>query len=192
MTTDVFSPDEQKNQPFGTVETLEDLGLDRSSLPTLIEVIDALEDDRMFDEASTIIDNLADHEQISQFVHTLFKHAQDGFVQLRMFIDDKDRGDRESLYGYPWPAVHVGDLDKLAEIATQTASFAARSPEKVNFCPPVATFIGTDKATEADLCQGLAIMVEVDEQPDQSRHSLESPVGQAYPCGQVGWHLDGP
>jgi hypothetical protein len=178
MTTDVFSPDEQKNQPFGTVETLKDLGLDRSSLPTLIEVIEALEDDRMFDEAGRIVDNLADHQQIGEFVHTLFKHAQDGLVQLRMFIDDKDRGDRESLYGYPWRAVHVGDLDKLAEIATQAASMAARSPEKVNFCPPVATFVGTDKATEADLCQGLAIMVEVDEQPDQSRRALESLLGK--------------
>jgi hypothetical protein len=178
MTTDVFSPDKRKIQPFESVETLYDLGLDRSSLPFLIEVIDALEDDRRFDEANIIIGDLADHEQISQFVHALFKHATDGFVQLRMFIDDKDRGDRESLYGYPWRAVHVGDLEKLAEIAAQTASFAARSPEKVNFCPPVATFIGTDKATEADLCQGLAIMVEVDEQPNQSRHSLEALLGK--------------
>jgi hypothetical protein len=77
----------------------------------------------------------------------------------------------------PWLAVHVGDLDKLAEIATQVASIAARSPKKVNFCPPVATFIGTQNATEADLCQGLAIMVELDEQPDQSRQTLEALLG---------------
>src|SRR6266446_3287474 len=145
MTTDVFIPEEQKNQSFNPVENsqergafdltclqhgtddpkqhepLADFGLDRSSLPLLVEVIDALEDDRMFDEANIITDNLADHQQISQFVHTLFKHADDGFVQLWMFIDDKGRGDRASLYGYPWPAVHVGDLDKLAEIATQGA-----------------------------------------------------------------------
>jgi hypothetical protein len=95
-----------------------------------------------------------------------------------MFIDDKDRGGRESLYGYPWRAVHVGDLDKLAVIAAQGASIAARSPEKVNFCPPVATFTGTDKAAEEDLCQGLTIMAELDEQPDQSRHTLESLLGR--------------
>jgi hypothetical protein len=184
MTIDVFIPDEQKNQyeqknqSSEPVKTLRDFGLDHSSLPLLIEVIDALENDRMFGEASTIIDNLAEHQQISQFVRTLFKHAQDGFVQLRMFIDDKDRGGRESLYGYPWRAVHVGDLDKLAVIAAQAASIAARSPEKVNFCPPVATFTGTDKAAEEDLCQGLTIMVELDEQPDQSRHTLESLLGR--------------
>src|SRR6266851_6906420 len=97
----------------------------KNSLTSLVEVIDALEDDKMFDDANIIADNLADHQQISEFVHALFKHADDGFVQLRMFIDDKGRGDRASLYGYPWRAVHVGDLDKLAEIAAQVASFAA-------------------------------------------------------------------
>ncbi len=199
MTANVFSPGEQENQSFEPAENaargptnltdferniavsqepLAGYGLDRSSLPTLIEIIDALNDERMFDEAKTIIDNLADHQQIRQFVRALFKHADDGFVQLRMFVDDKDRGDRESLYGYPWRAVHVGDLDRLAEIATETASIAARSPEKVNFCPPVATFIGTDKATESDLCRGLAIMVELDEQPDQSRSTLERLLGK--------------
>jgi hypothetical protein len=201
MTTDVFIPDDQKNQAFEPVENaleqgpirliglqhgaddsnrlepLAGFGLDRSSLSTLVEVIDALEDDKMFDEANIIADNLADHQQISEFVHALFKHADDGFVQLRMFIDDNDRGDRDSLYGYPWRAVHVADLDKLAEIASQAASFAARSPEKVNFCPPVATFTGPDKATEDNLCQGLVIMVELDEQPEQSRQTWEALLG---------------
>src|SRR6266403_637118 len=152
MTTDVFSTDQQKNQSYEAVENpqargpthpirlrdgadernrlepLADFGLDRSSLPLIVEVIDALETDKMFDEANIITDNLADHQQISEFVHAVFKHAQDGFVQLRMFIDDKGRGDPDSKYGYPWLAVHVGDLDKLAEIATQAASIAARSP----------------------------------------------------------------
>jgi hypothetical protein len=123
------------------------------------------------------MDSLADHQQIRQFVHVVFKHATDGFVQLRMFIDDKARGHRDSLYGYPWSAVDVDDLDKLAEIATKTASIAARSSEKVNFCPPVATFVGTDKATEADLCEGLVIMTELDEQPEQSRCAVEALLG---------------
>jgi hypothetical protein len=201
MTTDIFIPDEQENQSFESVEKaqergtfglthtqlgsddpkwqgpLADFGLDRSSLPLLVEVIHALEDDKMFDEANIIADNLGDHQQIGEFVHALFKHADDGFVQLRMFIDDKDRGGRDSLYRYPWRAVRVGDLDTLAEIATQAANIAARSPEKVNFCPPVATFIGPDKATEDDLCQGLAIMAELDERPDQSRQKLEALLG---------------
>jgi hypothetical protein len=200
MTTGVFSTDQQKiqfresvenegkgpmdlialrggaNEP-NRLEPLAAFGLDRSSLPLLLEVIDALETDKLFDEANIITDNLADHQQISEFVHVVFKHAQDGFVQLRMFIDNTVRGDPDGKYGYPWRAVHVGDLDKLAEIATQVASIAARSPKKVNFCPPVATFIGTQKATEDDLCQGLAIMVELDEQPDQSREILEALLG---------------
>src|SRR3954449_2522602 len=137
MTTNVFSSDGQRSQSSGPVKILEHYCLDRSSLITLIEVIDALENDRLIEDANNIADNLADHQQISQFVHTVFKHATDGFVHLRMFIDDKDRGHRESLFGYPWRAVHVGGLDKLAEIATQAANIAARSPEKVNFCPPV-------------------------------------------------------
>jgi len=102
-----------------------------------------------------------------------------------MFIDDKGRGDPDGKYGYPWRAVHVGDLDNLAEIATQAASIAARSPKKVNFCPPVATFTGTDKATEADLCQGLAIMVELDEQPDQSRPNIRSLARRAHDRRQI-------
>jgi hypothetical protein len=201
MTTDVFIPHEHKNQifdsdvnvqdqgPFDTADPeqgadpsrrdpLGEFGLDRSSLPLLNELIDALEAEKMFDEANVIRGNLADQQQIREFVHVVFKHATDGFVQLRMFIDDKDRGDRESLYRYPWRAVHVGDPDKLVEIATQAASFAARSPQKVNFCPPVATFVGTGKATEDDLCQGLAIMVELDERPDRSRQRLEALLGK--------------
>jgi hypothetical protein len=177
MTTNVFISGEQKNQSSAATETLEDLGLYRSSLSLLIEVIEALENDRRIEDANIIADNLVESEQISKFVHTVFKHATDGFVQLRMFIDDKNRGDRESLFGYPWPAVHVGNLDKLAEIATQAANIAARSPEKVNFCPPVATFTGTDKATQDDLCQGLVIMVELDEWPEQSRQTLEALLG---------------
>ena len=201
MTTDVFIIDQKNNELVGPIkdtfkgapihltgfresadqlnrlEPLAALDLDRLSLCLLVEVIDALETEKKFDEANIITDNLADHQQISKFVHAVFKHAQDGFVQLRMFIDNTIRGDPDSKYGYPWPAVHVGDLDKLAESATQAASIAARSPKKVNFCPPVATFIGTQKATEADLCQGLAIMVELDEQPDQSRQILEALLG---------------
>lgn len=214
MCTDVFIQTEQKSQasqvvvngrdraPFDITELqdrtddakhqepLASFGLDRSSLPLLVEIIDALEDDRMFDEANIIIDNLADHQQIGQFVHTLFRHARDGFVQLRMFIDDKDRSDRKSLYGYPWTAVHVRDLDELAQIAAKTASNAARSAEKVNFCPPVATFIGPEKATEDDLCQGLTIMAEIDERPDQSRRTLEALLGPPTIVVKSGgkWH----
>ncbi len=90
-----------------------------------------------------------------------------------MFIDGVDR----RSWGYPWTAVQVQHRDGLKSMAISQASRAALSPERVNFCPPVVTLGGTSKAAEADICEGVALMVERDERPDQSRAILQELVG---------------
>jgi hypothetical protein len=147
-------------------------GLDRSALSDLTDTIFALRGEHD-DIAEAISDFVADPIAISLFVETIFRHAQTGYVQLRMFIDGNDH----KTWGWPWTAVQVADREVLQCTAIAIASRAALSPERVNFCPPVATFLGPKKATKDDLCEGLAIMSECDHRPDAARQILEGLLG---------------
>ena len=147
-------------------------GLDRSALGDLSTTISALRGEHD-DIADAISGFVADPIAISLFVETIFRHAQAGYVQLRMFIDGKDH----KSWDWPWTAVPVADKEVLRRKAIAIASKAALSPERVNFCPPAATFIGPKKATKDDLCEGLAIMSECDHRPDAARETLGALLG---------------
>jgi hypothetical protein len=148
-------------------------GLDRSALAEIGEIISALHQNDHSDIADDISNFVADPIGISLFVETLFRHAEAGYVQLRMFVDGKDR----KTWGWPWTAVPVGDRELLRDTAIRIASKAALSSKPVNFCPPVATFIGPEKATKDDLCEGLVIVSECDHRPDAARQTLERLLG---------------
>ena len=110
------------------------------------------------------------------FVLALFKHATAGsYVSLRTF-PDKGGNSRPARI----TTVKLnGDLNDLIERAYREIEFAARSPEKLVFCPPVATFISGKNAKEANLSEGLVLSVECDQYPRAAQAKLEALLGPA-------------
>jgi hypothetical protein len=150
------------------VDPLLQLGLDRSSLDLLRKIIAEIKGRNGNDTAYEVTRWLADPIILSQFINTIFLNATNGYVQFRMFVDGEDK----KPWGYPWKAAPVSDRGLLLHWATTLASQAALSVDKVNFCPPVCTLIGPDKARIEDTCEGVAIMVECDHQPVLSQQAL--------------------
>jgi hypothetical protein len=155
------------------VDPLLQLGLNRSSLDLLRKIIAEIKTRNGNDAAYEVTRWLADPMILSQFINTIFLNATNGYVQFRMFVDGEDK----KPWGYPWKAAPVSNRGLLLHWATTLASQAALSDDKVNFCPPVCTFIGTDRARIVDTCEGVAIMAECDVQPVLSRQALEHVLG---------------
>jgi hypothetical protein len=155
------------------VDPLLQCGLNRSSLYRLRQIIADLEKTEEYDAAYEITLGLADSITLSQFINTIFLRAENGYVQFRMFIDGKDK----EPWGRPWMSARVSDKAALIRCAIRSASQAALSAERVNFCPPVCTFIGTNRARIVDTCEGVAIMAECDDYPILSRQALECILG---------------
>src|SRR5260370_24053396 len=150
------------------VDPLLELGLDRSSLDGLRNIIAEIRTSEGDDMAYEVTRWLADPITLSQFINTIFLHATNGYVQFRMFVDGQDK----KPWGWPWKAAPVSDRGLMLYWAITLASQAALSDDKVNFCPPVCTFTGPDKARIEDTCEGVVIMVECDHQPVLSRRVL--------------------
>jgi hypothetical protein len=73
------------------VDPLLELGLDRSSLDRLRNIITEIrttEGDEVFYEVRRW---LADPITLNQFINTIFLHATSGYVQFRMFVDGQDQ-----------------------------------------------------------------------------------------------------
>lgn len=99
---------------------------------------------------------VADRDQIAQFVDALFIHSYDGFVSLRGFdADNKPAGH--------WRAVPVHEVDQIINSATKIATQLANWKTTAVFCPPVATFKTERGAGESDLCEGVALSVDIDQ-----------------------------
>jgi hypothetical protein len=150
------------------VDPLLELGLDRSSLDGLRNIIAEIGTSEGDEVACEVTRWLADPITLSRFINTIFLHATNGYVQFRMFIDGQDK----RAWGYPWKAVPVSDRELMLYWAITLASQAALSDDKVNFCPPVCTFTGPAKARIEDTCEGVAIMVECDYHPALSQQAL--------------------
>jgi hypothetical protein len=115
-----------------------------------------------------------DRSQLETFVRTTFKHAAaaDNVVSLRAFVDDS------SNRKFKITAVKLnGDLNVLVEAAYRLAELAACAPDKVVFCPPVATFNNAKHAREQDLAEGLVLSIECDAHPQAAREKLEKLLG---------------
>src|SRR5262245_56501953 len=111
----------------------------------------------------------ADRRQIERFVETLFRHADERtLISMRAFRDDAD-----GVWRYPdWPVVAVnGSLERVVDTAEDFASQCAAAVHAIVFAAPLATF-RNNKATEADLANGLAISLELDQQPGQAQAIL--------------------
>ncbi len=101
-----------------------------------------------------------DANAIRVFVHALFRYAGAGsFVSLRAF-DQTDRGTPPPyIVGVP---VNGAGLQEIIAAAVEAARFAANATSSLVFAPPIATFHTANRATEADLANGLVISVELD------------------------------
>jgi hypothetical protein len=121
----------------------------------------------------------ADRHQIEKHVTALFVHADNGsYVSLRAF-EDKKNG---SSWGYRdhWRVVAISDsLAPVIDAAVTFAEAAANATEPVVFCPPICTFNNRFTATEADLHNGLVLVVEIDSDPQTGKAQLEAILGLA-------------
>ncbi|WP_431266932.1 hypothetical protein [Dankookia sp. P2] len=116
----------------------------------------------------------ADRREIDRFVAALFHYADDGtFVSLHSFHDGGQKVFAIEAH------VVTGRLDALTDAALDQAGRAARAGVPVVFAPPIATFRNPPSATEADLCNGLALSVECNRAPTAARTKLESLLGPA-------------
>ena len=118
---------------------------------------------------------LPDREQMATFIKTLFKHATSGtWVSLRAF---PDKGSGHSKAFEIVPVKLNGNLDYLVDKAYSCAERAAKSGDKIVFCPPVATFTNKDHAREEDLAEGLVLSTECDEHAQEACNKLQELLG---------------
>ena len=114
-----------------------------------------------------------DREQLTTFVKALFKYAApEGYVSLRAFRDDASNKVFR-ITSIPL----AGGLDSLIDAAEDDARRAANDPNKIVFCPPVATFTNKNHAREEDIAEGLVLSVDCDERPQAGRQQLEQVLG---------------
>ena len=115
-----------------------------------------------------------DRDQLEVFIQAIFRHAKQGFVSLRAFMEGEDKTFRISTV-----KVLDGNLKFLCDVAEDDARRAAQFPKPVVFCPPLATFNNKDRAREIDIAEGLALSVECDKNPDAAGEQLERLLGPA-------------
>lgn len=146
---------------------------DRESLPRLLGWLKEMAKENR-EAAEQAAQWVADPGEIAIFVNTLFRHATEGFVQLRCFVEGSHTpwGRHREGETKLWPTAHASDRDALIQAARLQASKAACVPDRVNFCPPPVTFKGRHTAREIDICEGVAIMVELDSDPEQAEARL--------------------
>jgi hypothetical protein len=122
-----------------------------------------------------------DSRQIRRFFNVLFAYADpNGFVSLRVFPDDEDRGPPFEIV-----ALQVGDIseecqrDLIIDNAIGIARMAAKAERPAVFAPPIATFKIAEHARKQDLLQALTLSVECDQEPNAARAKLEQLLGPA-------------
>jgi hypothetical protein len=120
-----------------------------------------------------------DRDHIKVFVGLLFRYATGGhWVSLRAFFED-------GAGRPPFKIASVklnGSLDAfeaLVDRAYRVAEYAACAPDKVVFCPPIATFTNPRQARAEDLAEGLTLSVECDAHAQTARIKLEALLGPA-------------
>jgi hypothetical protein len=119
----------------------------------------------------------ADRAEIARFVTTIFPHADEGsYVNLRTFEHERDRPPVEIR------AVRINGegLEPVIAQATGAATRAARHPKPTVFAPIPCTFKDDGKAEQANVRNGVAVFVDIDEaDPRKGRERLERLLGPA-------------
>jgi hypothetical protein len=109
--------------------------------------------------------------QIDIFVDALFRHARQGYVSHRAFIEGTTKVFRIT------PSALTGGLSFVADVAEDDARRAANNPQPAVFCPPICTFTNDKRAAEKNIAEGLALSVECDDHPAQAQAILEDILG---------------
>jgi hypothetical protein len=123
-----------------------------------------------------------DREQIAVFVRTLFLRADPGTcVSLRAFCDAADGvWDPQR-----WSTVPVASgsnqqrLDPIIEAAVLLARRCAEAADPVVFAAPIATFLSGAKADPKSLSNGLTVVAELDQHPEDGLRRLKTALGPA-------------
>jgi putative DNA primase/helicase len=116
-----------------------------------------------------------DRRNIAAFVLTMFKHVTAGtYVSLRAF---PDQGGNSKPFRITTVKLN-GGLDDLIDRAYRDAVLAAQAPNKVVFCPPVATFTEPKLAREQHLAEGPVLSIECDTHPRAALAKLIALLGQ--------------
>jgi hypothetical protein len=111
-----------------------------------------------------------DRAQLATFVETLFPHAADGGrISIRTFPDDQSGGA---------PRIHDvlingSGLSTIVDVAFH----AAQAARPLVVAPPVCVFRPGDTAGEADVAEGVAARVELDQSPTQGLAKLKLLIG---------------
>ena len=115
---------------------------------------------------------------LRQFVTSLFTYADAGsFVSLRAFDQFRDGAAPPYIRGI---AINGRGLDPVIDAAVVGARFSANAPNPMVFAPPIATFRTDQRATEADLVNGVCVSVEIDAgDTTKARARLEGLLGPA-------------
>jgi putative DNA primase/helicase len=117
-----------------------------------------------------------DTKQIEDFVGVLFRYAEPGtFLSLRAF-DQHRSGLAPALIV---ATEVVDDLIGVVQAAIEAANRAQNLTFSCVFAPPICTFVTDTGARGSDLANGLALSVDVDEQPVLAHHRLEELLGPA-------------
>jgi AAA domain len=127
-----------------------------------------------FEIAAVTTELKPDKEALRNFVYTMFRHAgNEGYASLRSFVEGDTKSFRITPVGLD------GGPSFLCEAAADDAYRAANAPERVVFCPPLATFLHPDNAKQSNLLAGLALSVECDERARDAVATLEQLLGPA-------------
>ena len=119
----------------------------------------------------------ADRAEIGRFINAVFCHADlGGYIALRSFEHER---------GKPPVEIRAQEIngEGLAAViakATGAANRAARHPRPTVFAPVTScTFANDKRAAEADVANGVALVVELDETPTAAALRLEGLLGPA-------------
>lgn len=130
-----------------------------SALPTAATVSKATLNNDLSGNTNQQQQYSADMSQIEKFVDALFPYAMNGVVSLRSFYHSSDK---PALYkNWTWP--NALDNAAITTQASKLATLTANSKQGAVFCPPVATFKDSSSATESNLCEGVALSIDIDE-----------------------------
>ena len=115
----------------------------------------------------------ADRSQMASFVTALFRYAEEGtFVSFRSFLDNED-----GVAFSPEAVEIMGGLGPIIDFGVRHATNCANYMKPVVFCPPVVTLNNRRTATEADIANGLTLIVECDERAVDAVKKLTALIG---------------
>ncbi len=112
----------------------------------------------------------ADRPTISRYASALFRNCTElqGWVSLRAFDHVTDK-----CVSSQWTRFGKGMVDAYEAAATTTANHSSLAV----FAPPACIFLTNENAKAANIAAGPAIVVEIDERPQEASASLEIILG---------------